>query len=192
MHEQEQVKRFDEIWVGDILFAWDREHHVEEVLAVVQRVVGIDKGLSKRLLVAVGCDCRELGDQTMDRYLDFFWVVGIQGVLIERRECADDARKNRHGVGVAWKSVVERTHVLMEHGVVRDVRSEFIELLWRGQFAVDQQVARFEEIAFFGELFDGVSTVAENSAIPVEIRDSAARRAGVCVALVEGDVPGLF
>lgn len=58
MHDQEQVKSFDEIWVGDILFAGDREHHVEKVLAVIQRVVGIDKGLTKRFLVAVGCDRR--------------------------------------------------------------------------------------------------------------------------------------
>lgn len=80
----------------------------------------------------------------------------------------------------------------MEHGVVRDVRSEFLKLFRCWQFAIDQQVACFKKIALLGELLDGVSTVAENPAIPVEIRDRAGRRACVRVALVEGDVPGLF
>ena len=69
--------------------------------------------------------------------------------------------------------------------------AERSQLLGVGQFAVDQQVAGFDEVAVLGEHFDRIAAVAEDALFAVEKRDGAGRRAGVDVALVERDVAGL-
>ena len=71
-----------------------------------------------------------------------------------------------------------------------DVR-KLRQLLGVGQLAVDQQVAGLDEIAPLGEHFDRVAAIAQNALVAVEEGDGAGRRAGVDVALVEGDVAGL-
>lgn len=73
-----------------------------------------------------------------------------------------------------------------------DRRSESIELLRSWQFPIDQQIAGFEEVAFFGELFDRIPTVSQDSSITVQIGDRAGGRSCVRVALVQGDVAGLL
>ena len=83
MNDEEQVQRFDEIRICLVRLAWNREHHVQEILAVVERVVRIDERLPESLLIAVRGNRWQFGKQSMDRLLYLFRVVGIEGVLIE-------------------------------------------------------------------------------------------------------------
>jgi len=48
---------------------------MQEVLAVVLRVVWIDERLAESFLVAVSRDRRQLGDQPIDRDLYLLWIV---------------------------------------------------------------------------------------------------------------------
>jgi hypothetical protein len=53
--------------------------------------------------------------------------------------------------------------------------TELGELCGSRQLAVKQQVANFEEIAALGQHFNGVTSIAQNTIISVEIRDGAER-----------------
>jgi hypothetical protein len=76
--DQQQVQCFDEIGIGDVRFRWDRKHHLQEVLAVRQVVLGINKRLADRLLVGVGGNGGELRQESHHRFFDLSVVVRIE------------------------------------------------------------------------------------------------------------------
>ena len=78
----------------------------------------------------------------------------------------------------------------MQQGVHADVPAELLELLGRGQFAVDQQVGGFGEVAALGDHFHRIAAVAEDALFAVQEGDGAAGGTGVGVAFVQGDVAG--
>ena len=94
-------------------------------------------------------------------------------------------------MGVAREAVVEQPHVFVQHRVAAELVAEVFQLGRRRQFAVDQQVGDFDEIAIGGQLLDRVAAVAQDAGLAVEERDGARRRASVHVAFVERDVAGL-
>ena len=78
-------------------------------------------------------------DESRDGDFDLIGIVDPHRVLVERRQCSDDATEDRHGVCVTRESVVERPHVLVDHRVMfgsscgRPSDSSAV-----GSFAVDQ------------------------------------------------------
>ncbi len=90
---------------------------------------------------------------------------------------------------VAREPIVEGLHVFMKHRVMGDRGLEVIELCGCWKFPVDQEVACFEEVAFFGELFDWVTSVSQYTSISVEVSDRAGGRPGIGVSLIDRDVP---
>ena len=98
-------------------------------------------------------------------------VRDVERVVIEGRQRPDHAAHHRHGMRVAPKSRVEAAKFLLHFAVALDVADEIVLLVGRGQFAVQQQVAQFQEIRLFGELFDGVSAMQENPLVAVDIGD---------------------
>ena len=191
MHDQEHVEGVGEVGIDVVFLAWHREHHVEEVFAVVEVVAGIHQRLAARLLVAVGGDGRQLGEQPVHAYLHLPRVADVERVLVERGECPDHAARDRHRMGVAGKAPIEAPHVLVDHRVVRERLPEGVELRRARKFAFDQQVGDLDEVTSLGQHLDRVATVAEDSLLAIEERDRARRRSGVDEALVEGDQPRL-
>ena len=61
-----------------------------------------------------------------------------------------------------------------------------------GQLAVDQQVRGLDERGFFRQLFDGITTVAQNTALTVDKSDGALARARVAITRIECDVSGFL
>ena len=74
---------------------------------------------------------------------------------------------------------------------MRHLRDEPIQLLARRQLAPDQQVGDLQEGRVLGQLLDRVAAVAQDPLLAVEEGDRAGAGAGVAVAGVEGDQPGL-
>ncbi len=168
-----------------------REHHVQEILAVAQIIVWINERLTHRLLVAVSRNRRQLGEQSIDRNFDLVGVVQIHRVLIERRQSADHTAEDRHRVSVAGKPVVERSHVLVDHRVVTNSRSEFGRLLCVGQFAIDQQVGGFEKVGLSRKLLDRVATISQDPLFAIEKGDRAAGAASIHETFIKCDQPCL-
>jgi hypothetical protein len=69
---------------------------------------------------------------------------------------------------------------------------EFGELLARGQFAVDQQVCDFEEIALLGELLDRNAAMKQHTLVPVDESDLAFAGRGRHETGIEGEHPVIF
>ena len=78
-------------------------------------------------------------------------------------------------------------HPFVQQRVHADVFAKLLELLGGGQFAVNQQVGRFGEIAPLGNHLDRITPVAEDAVLAVQKGDRAAGRAGVGIAFVERD-----
>jgi hypothetical protein len=59
----------------------------------------------------------------------------------------------------------------VQHGVVGDVVVEFDLLFSVWQIAIEQEIADFEEIRVFRQLFDRITAMEENPVIAVNIGD---------------------
>src|SRR6185369_17263509 len=62
----------------------------------------------------------------------------------------------------------------------------------RRQLAVNQEVARLDEVALLGEVFDRVAAVAQDALFAIEVRDRTRGRSGVHEPAVERDVTGVL
>jgi hypothetical protein len=67
----------------------------------------------------------------------------------------------------------------MKHGVVRNVVDPCAQFFFGGQFAKQQQVRDFEESTALGQNLNGVSAIAQNALIAVDISDGTFTRRGV-------------
>ena len=187
VQDQQQVQGVDEIGVHLISFAGHGEHHVQEVLAVGQMVLRIDERLADRLLVAERRDGGHFGQHAVDGQLLLLGIARIERILAVDRQRADDRTEDRHRMGVGRKAGENRLHPLVQQRVRADVSAKLLELLGGGQFAVDQQVGHFGEVAALGDHLDRITAIAEDALFAVEKGDRAAGRAGVGIAFVERD-----
>ena len=155
----------------------DREHHVEEVRAVRERVLRIDERLADRLLVRERRDCAHLRDEPRDGDVDLVLVVDVERVGVVARErarpwresmaigCAVDGKPSKKCFMSSW----------MSEWRVSSVEKRLSSLLVR-QVPVDEQVRRLDERRLLGELLDRDAAVAEDALLAVEERDRALRR----------------
>ena len=111
--------------------------------------------------------------------------------MIERGQRADRGDHDRHRMGVAAEALEEPGHLLVDHGVMDHAIVEILLLRLGRQFAVQQQVAGFEEIAVFGELLDRIAAVFQNAGVAVDIGDLGLATAGGGKAGVVGEHSGL-
>ena len=80
-------------------------------------------------------------------------------------------------MGVAAEAGEEARHLLVHHGVARDAVVEIVLLGLGRQFAIEQQVADFEEIAVLGELVDRIAAMKQDALVAVDEGD---RRFAAC------------
>ena len=67
-------------------------------------------------------------------------------MAIERGHGSNHGHHHRHRVRVAAEAPEEPGHLLMNHGVIGDVRFELVALFWCWQFAVIKQVTGFQKV----------------------------------------------
>ena len=112
------------------------KHHVKKVCRVVELVIRVHEGLANRELIAHGCDCWHFRNQAERGYLTMPRVRDVCGIMIKRRQCADDAAHDGHWVSVASKPVEECSDLLMNHRVARHNAHKLGFLLGTWQFTV--------------------------------------------------------
>jgi len=98
-------------------------------------------------------------------------VIDVQGVVVEGREGADYTAHDRHRVGVTTEAVEEGLQLLVNHGVVLHGADKLSLLLCGRQFAVQQQVSGLKVIRMFGQLFDRVAAVQQDTVVTINIGD---------------------
>ncbi|MNT28361.1 hypothetical protein D3C72_1640430 [compost metagenome] len=75
----------------------------------------------------------------------------------------------------------------MNHGVVLHGADELGLLFCGRQFAVEQQVAGFQVVRLFSQLFDRVAAVQQNAVVAVDIGDLRLARGGRHETRVKGE-----
>ncbi len=128
VQDEQQVQRPDHHRVEPVGLGREAERHLQEVLDQPEAVVGVEERLAHRLLVGVGGDGGQLGQQPDRRDLDLLRVEGVEAVLVEGRQRADRARQHRHRVRVAGEAVEEPLQVLVQHRVPADGLVELAQL----------------------------------------------------------------
>ncbi|KPM74604.1 hypothetical protein AOG27_20965, partial [Pseudoalteromonas lipolytica] len=135
MQHEDAVHRLGVDRVDLVLLARRAEHHVEEVLCIVQVVARVVERLAHIVLVGHRGDGRHLGDQA-DRADDAILLdVDVHVVVIEGGQATHHAAQDRHRMGIATEALEEVVDLVVDHGVVADPRLEVGVLLIVGQFA---------------------------------------------------------
>ena len=93
-------------------------------------------------------------------------------------------------MGVGREALEVVLHRLVQQLVVRQQVGEPPQFGAVGQLAHDDQVGHLDERGFLGQLLDGDAAVAQDALLAVNESDLALARAGVGVAVVQGDVAG--
>ena len=192
VQDQQHVEGADNLGVDLIGLSREAERHPQEVLDQGQRVVRVQERLAHRLLVGVGGDGRQLGQQPDRGELDLCVVQRVHRVRVVGAQRVHGAGQHRHRVGVAREAVEEPLEVLVQQRVALDLGGELLQFLGGGQFAVDQQITDLDEGGLLGQLLDRVAAVPQDSGVAVDVGDGTLGRRCVDEALVVGRVAGRF
>ena len=115
-------------------------------------------------------------------------VLHVELVVVERGQGTYDTGHHRHRVSVVVKARDEVVEALVNHGVIRQLVTELIQLVLGGQFAEQQQVSHLHEGALFRQLLDRVAAVAENPLVAVDEGDLAGAAGRCRVPRVVGEI----
>ncbi len=190
VQDQDAVQCAHQHVVDLVFLARVGEHHAHEVGAVGQFVQRIGERLADRIFIGHGDQGRHLGDQAHGRNFAMARIVDVERIMVERGQRADSADQNRHRVRIAAETTEEELHLLVHHGVQRDGVVELVLLLLVRQFAVQQQVAGFEEVAIDGQLLDRIAAILQLALVAVDVGDRGVARGRRHEAGVVGELTG--
>ena len=165
------------------------EELTQEAAGVAELAVRIDVGLADAVAIGVGGDARHLRDQSNRLQAPRRGVVDGLCEGIERREGADGAQEDAHGVGVVAEALDDLLDVLVQHHVLGEILLPLRQLALVGQLAMDEQMGGLDERAAFRELLDRVAPIPQNALLPVDERDRAPAGGGVQERRVVGHHP---
>ena len=103
-------------------------------------VVRVDVRLALHVTEGERAQRGHLGDQPSDLQLATIRVLDIPRVGIERRQRAHRRHQHAHRMCVVAETLDELLEVLVQERVVCDLVDPAVELILRGELAVQQQV----------------------------------------------------
>ena len=174
VQDPQHVERALEPRVGLVLQLGHLEHHREEVAGVAEVVVRIDVRQPQVVAVGERRQRRHLRDQPHAGHVALGLVVDVVGVGVEGGQRADRGQQHPHRVGVVAEALDELLDVLVDEGVVGDLVDPLVQLVLRGQLAVDQEVGDLEVGRLLAQLVDRVAAVLEHPGLAVDVGDVAA------------------
>ena len=180
-------KRVHDVGIRLVFLERDREHHVEEVRAVVELGFRVDQRLSDRRLVSGRRDRPRLAQQPGGRALERLGALHLDDVGVVAACGVHHRREDRHRVALGGEAVVVLVEPLVQHLVAGHHAAPARELIGRRQLAVDDEPRRLEEGAVLGHLLDRDATVPQDPALAVDEGDRRLARAGIAVPVVERD-----
>ena len=93
-------------------------------------------------------------------------------------------------MGSAWKATEEVAHAFINESLAPDGLFKAVEFGGGWQVAVQDEEGGFQEGRVLGKLFNGVSAVAQNAVVAVDVGDLGFARSGVDESGVKHDVAG--
>ncbi len=173
MQNKEDVESPRQHRIRQILRLDHLPQHVHEVFGVAEVVVRIDVGKSINMAIRHGRNRGHLAHQPLDLQQPDRRVVNVLRFRIHARERRHAAHQHRHGVRVVAETFHELLGGFMEHGVVRDVMHPVLQFTGGRQFAEQKHVRHFKIGTVFGKNLDGITPVAQDSRVAVDVGDRA-------------------
>ena len=199
VQHKDAIERALDHWIDLVVLAGVGKHHVQEVARIAELVLGVHVGLACAVFVGHGHQRGHLGNQADGGDFTVLRVVDVGAVVVEGRQCADQAGHDGHRVRIAPEAAQEKLHLLVDHGVVGHAFGEVGLGCCIGQVAVQQQVAGLHEIALGRQLLDRIPAVEQFTFVAVNVGDGRLTRrrrqksrvigehAGLCVQLADID-----
>ena len=188
MHDEERVERLFHNRIRVVRASLAAEHHVEEVAAVAAFRFRVHERFADACLVGESGDGADLGNKARSRELEsacnVFVVVEARG---EQAHGVHDGTQNAHRVRARRHLAEKVQQVLVQESVFGKERTEASELFRSRELTVNQEPGGLGEGRLFGQVFDGVTSVAENALLAVHVGDGALGAARVQVAVVKRD-----
>ena len=166
--------------------------HGQEAGCVVEVVTRVALREADRMTVRSSRDRWNLRDQTDRSQAALFRIFEIQLVVIDAGQRAEHGDQHRHRVTVVHEALDHRICGLMHHRVMRDFAFECRKFRCGRQFAVHQQVSDFKEVRMFGELFDWITAIKQNTFVAIDVRDRGLARCRGGEARVVREHAGFF
>ena len=154
-----------------VFLTWNCEAHVQEVGCVVQIVSWVNERLANVVFVGHCSNGRHLRDHAQGSNHALVWIGDVGAVMIEGRESSNGTGHDCHWVGVTTIAFEERAHLIVDHGVVGYAVNKVVLFCACWQFAVQQQVAGFQKVAVFSELFNRVTAVKQSTCVTIDESD---------------------
>ena len=164
---------------------------MKEVRGVFEAGFRIDGGQALGLAVGECGDGADLGDEARGVEGEALLALGDE-VRVVGGGRVDHGRKDGHRVGGGREVFEMETHSLVQHLVFREHVGELDQLGAGRKVAVDQQVGRLDEGAFFREFGDVVAAVAKDSRFAIDEGDGAFAGTRIAVSRIKGDATGLI
>src|SRR5579883_1954923 len=89
--------------------------------------------------------------------------------MIKSRKCSYRSYHHSHRVRVSAKPLEKTHHLLMNHGVMRNIINKSIFLLLRWKLPKDQEITYFKEVATFSKLFNRIASIEEYALIAINV-----------------------
>lgn len=191
VQDEDAVHRLGQDRIRLPVLGRDREAHAQEVLGVGQVVARVHERLAARIFERPGRDGRHLRDHPVRGDHPLLGIIDVRAVMIERRQRANGAHHDRHRVSIPTETLEKAVELLVQHRVVGDVFVELGEFRGLGQFAVQQQVADFQEAGLLGQFVDRVAAVQQHALVAVDEGDLAFAGCGGGEPRVVGEDVGL-
>ena len=150
-------------------FAGCAKHHVQEVFCEAHAILRVHERLSHAVLEAHRRQCRHFGDDTVGGQQAMLGVIDVQVLMVEGRQAANHSTEHGHGVSVAREAAEELVDRFVYHGVVTNRVFKFTGIFLAGKFTVEQEIAGFEEIGFFCQLFDWVTAMQQHPGTAIDV-----------------------
>ena len=168
MQNQQHVERVVEDRRDGVLLDRQREHHVQQVLRVIEVVARVTERLADIQFVSGRRDGRQLCEDSVRENITMLGVRSVHFIVVIRRHRADDGRQHGHRMGVVTEALEEIEHAFVEHRMRAYRVVELIELGWSRQVTVQEQVGDLQEIRMLRELLHRVAPVHEDALFAVD------------------------
>jgi len=149
--------------------------HVQKITSVAQFVIRINIGQTTAVSIREGCYRRHFGDKALNLLQSDLFVMNLTTLGIESGHCCHGCNKHAHGMGIIAEGMHEMFNALMHKSMMCYIMFPRLILLLSGQFTKKNEVGDLKKVWIFSQLFNGITTIAQDPLITINIGNGAFR-----------------
>ena len=177
---KQDIESSNNLWVWSIVFISDFSvHHIKEIFDVSKVFIWWNNCFSNSVSITGSSDERSASEDSIDMFVSFLKVlvnvstnIGWVGLWEERAHASDEGRHHSHWMSIMSKRFDKISHASVIIAIFHNfsVESSCLFLIW--ELSIDYQESGFQEIRFFSELLNWVTSVFQYSFFSIDITNS--------------------